>query len=224
MFKIDLHVHTRYSYDVFTPLQAVVWACRRREIDCLAVTDHNEIEGGLRLREMAPFEVVVGEEVRTTEGEIIGLFLEERIPPGLSPEETIDEIRRQGGVVYLPHPFGGKHRRSGFIRRRLEELVARVDVVEGFNARNRDPACDRLALDFARAHNLPVGAGSDAHTPFELGNAYVEMEPFRTPQQFLSHLTSAQIRGRRTPLWMRLAMNHIVRKGIRESARFALSW
>ena len=214
MPRVDLHVHTRYSYDVFAPLRSIIWACRRRRIHCLAITDHNEIEGAFRLRERAPFKVIVGEEVRTSEGEIIGLFLRERIPPFLTPEETIAEIRRQGGLVYLPHPFSGGQRESAFSRERLEELAGQIDIVEVFNPRNRDACSDQMALEFAAAKGLLIGAGSDAHSPFEIGNAYVEMEPFETPEEFLENLRLGRIHGRQTPLWLRLFLNHLVRQGL----------
>jgi hypothetical protein len=183
----------------------------------VAVTDHNEIEGALRLREMAPFQVIVGEEVQTAEGEIIGLFLVERIPPFLSPEEAIAAIRAQDGLVYLPHPFAGEHRETGFSPPRLEELASDVDIVEVFNARNRDPACNQSALEFALRYDIAAGAGSDAHSPFEIGNAYVEMEPFTRKDQFLDHLKGARVSGHRTSFLLRMLMNHIVRNGIRRA-------
>jgi hypothetical protein len=220
MFRVDLHSHTCYSRDAFTPLRGVIWACRRHEIDCLAVTDHNEIEGALRLKEMAHFAVIVGEEVCTTEGEIIGLFLTERIPPRLTPEETIAEIRRQGGLVYLPHPFENAHRNAHFTRHRLEELAEQVDVVEVFNARNLNSDCNRRAMEYARSHSLLVGAGSDAHSPFEFGNAYVELKPFGTKEAFLQNLAVGRVHGHQTPFWLRLFMNHLVRKGIRKATHW----
>lgn len=222
MFRVDLHAHTCYSYDVFTPLRSAIWACEKRGIDCLAVTDHNEIEGALRLRELAPFDVIIGEEIRTTEGEIIGLFLSERIPPLLSPEETIAEIRRQAGLVYLPHPFDNVRRDAHFTLRRLEMMAEKVDVVEVFNARNSLSSHNRKALEYARSHHLMMGAGSDAHSPFEFGNAYVDMAPFETKEEFLSNLVAGEIQGRLTPSWLQLLMNHFVRKGIRWATRWTL--
>ena len=106
MIKADLHVHTCYSVDCNTPLQRIVDRCLKIGINCLAVADHNTISGALKLKEMAPFKVISAEEIMTSMGELIGLFLTEEVPKGLSPEETIARIKSQGGLVGIPHPYG----------------------------------------------------------------------------------------------------------------------
>ena len=103
--KVELHTHTGFSHDSIVSLDKVVRACLKKQINCIAVTDHNQIEGAIRLQKMAPFKVIVGEEILTKEGEIIGLFLKKRISAGLSMKATINRIRNQGGIVYLPHPY-----------------------------------------------------------------------------------------------------------------------
>jgi predicted metal-dependent phosphoesterase TrpH len=194
MMKIDLHVHTTYSGDCLTSFEAIIEVCRRRGLS-VAITDHNRIEGALAFREVAPFPVIVGEEVQTLEGEIIGLFLEEGIPRDLSPEETIARIKEQGGLVYIPHPMD-RVRRSVLRREALERITDQVDAIEVFNARVTFPADNEAARRFAQEHGLPQGAGSDAHTPWEIGRAYVEMEPFNDPQEFLRHLAQGRVVGR----------------------------
>lgn len=170
--SVDLHVHTVYSKDSLTSLEAMIAAVQRSGLSSLAVTDHNQIEGALRLRDRAPFPVIVGEEIKTAEGEIIGLYLEERIPPRLSPEETIAAIRDQGGLVYLPHPVD-LVRRSTIQPAALERVIRLADAVEVINARVMDAARNEQARLLAEQHGLAQGAGSDAHTTAELGTAYV---------------------------------------------------
>jgi predicted metal-dependent phosphoesterase TrpH len=154
--------------------------------------------------------------LRSTVGDVIGLFLREAIPAGLSPAETLAEIRRQGGVSYLPHPFG----RRGLSRTMVEAFTApdvleRLDIVEAFNSRNFTGEANRLARAFADTHRLPIGAGSDAHTPFEIGNAFVITDEFDGPKSFLASLQGAEIVGRRTPMVLRAVLNHIVRRRLR---------
>ena len=127
--KIDTHFHTIFSYDSFNTLSQTVRACQKKGIECVAVTDHNEIEGALQLQTIAPFQVIIGEEIKTREGEIVGLFLKERINPAMSLAETISAIRSQDGLVYLPHP----HK---MIEDILEEHIDKIDIVEIFNGRN----------------------------------------------------------------------------------------
>jgi predicted metal-dependent phosphoesterase TrpH len=103
--RADFHSHSHYSRDSVISPQAFIDRCLRKGIDCIAVTDHNEIEGAFVIQKLAPFKVIVGEEVKTSEGEIIGLFLKELVPKGMSPEDTIDCIHEQGGLAVIPHPY-----------------------------------------------------------------------------------------------------------------------
>ncbi len=192
--RVDLHCHTHRSPDSNNSYRALIAACRRRNVDVLAITDHNRIEGALQFAEQAPFQVIVGEEVRTTEGEIIGLFLREFIPPRLSPEETIHEIRRQGGVVYVPHPLD-RIRRSVIKRAALDRVAGLLDAVEVLNARCHIAADNAAAAAFADEHALLKGAGSDAHIAFEVGRAGVEMPPFADAASFKQSLKRAVVFG-----------------------------
>jgi predicted metal-dependent phosphoesterase TrpH len=185
--RLDLHVHTGRSDDSLMTPAEIIRTTLRRGLDGLAITDHNTIEGALALQEAAPFQVIVGEEIKTTEGEITGLFLRATIPPGLSPEETIAAIREQGGLVYVPHPLD-RLRHSAVGRRTLARIIDRVDVLEVFNARMLFPRYNREARRVAEAHGLAMGAGSDAHLPIEIGRGYVAVEPFDGPASFLAAL------------------------------------
>jgi predicted metal-dependent phosphoesterase TrpH len=183
-----------------TSYQALIAACRRRAIDVLAITDHNRIEGALELSEMPGLRSIVGEEIATTEGEIIGLFLREFIPPRLSPEETVAEIKRQGGVVYVPHPFD-RVRRSVLKSFALERIASQVDA----NARIHVAAQNEAARAFAVARGLLQGAGSDAHTAYEVGRAGVEMPDFADAASFNEALRRGTVFGRPSAPWVHLA-------------------
>lgn len=192
--RVDLHSHTHRSHDCVTSYRALIAACQRRRIDVLAITDHNRVEGALELSEMPGFRCIVGEEISTTEGEIIGLFLKSFIPPRLSPEETIAEIRSQGGVVYMPHPFDTL-RRSVIKPHALMRVAASLDVVEVLNARCHTARENGAALQFAQERGLLMGAGSDAHTAGEIGQAGIEMPDFTDAESFKHGLRSAVVFG-----------------------------
>ncbi|MGI6207994.1 MAG: PHP domain-containing protein [Anaerolineae bacterium] len=193
---VDLHVHTLYSKDSMTSLEDIIAAAQARGLGALAITDHNQIEGALRLRDMAPFPVIVGEEIKTSEGEVIGLFLERLIPARMSPEETVAAIREQGGVVYLPHPCD-RIRRSTMTEEGTQRIISDVDVVEVVNARVLSPQINAEALLLAEKHRLAQGAGSDAHTPRELGAAHVLLPPcdLADPHSFHTALGRASVVG-----------------------------
>ena len=217
MMTGDFHCHTVFSRDCCTSVAALVTRAARAGLDCLAVTDHNEIEGALRVRDRAAFRVIVGEEIFTGEGEVIGLFLETRIPPRLPFRETLLRIKAQGGVVYLPHPNSGI-RKSQLSREVMEANADLIDVVERFNARTllAGEAEIQWLDEFIGAHGLATAAASDAHSPWEIGNVRVELPDFDTPAAFVDAMHDAVVaHGRRSPLWMRGVLNHRVRAALR---------
>jgi len=194
LLRADLHTHTHYSPDAITSPRRFVEACRRKGIDCVAVTDHNTIRGALAVRELADFRVIVGEEIRSTGGEIIGLFLSEEVPRGLSPQETVERVKAQGGLVGIPHPYD---RQRGALRHEdLLRLVDQIDFIEALNSRIVFPSDNGKAFQFAQEHALTMSAGSDAHSSWELGRAYVRMREFESPQDFLQALREGSLAGR----------------------------
>ncbi len=203
MLKADLHIHTRYSRDCNTPLEKIIHRCLKLGINCIAIADHGTAEGALKMQAMAPFPVIVAEEILTPYGEIMGMFLKETIPSGLSVAETIARIRAQDGLVNLPHPFE-TIRGSALNDKIIEEIAGQIDVMEVLNSRSPFPANSNKALAFARQHNIAQGAGSDAHTIYEIGNAYIEMPEFNGKDEFLRALAAGKIRGRRSSPAMRL--------------------
>ena len=201
--KADLHLHTCYSPDSCSSLESIVRRCRKVGIECVAVTDHNTIEGAVKLREIAPFPVIVGEEVMSSAGEIIGYFLNEPIPGALPPDEVMARIRAQGGLICLPHPFAGLGRHP--LKAQLREALRdQIDIIEVFNARSLGWNFSEEAQRFATAHGFLQSAGSDAHSPREIGYTYVEMAPFNGPEEFKSALRQGRIFGRRHNLGHRL--------------------
>ena len=199
--KGDFHMHTSASGDCDTPAKALVRRCREVGLNCIAVTDHNSIRGALDTRELADFTVIVGEEVKSSQGDIIGLFLEDEIPRGLSPMETVRRIKGQGGLVMVPHPKDSI-RKGPLSPAALREILPYVDLIEVLNARTILPRdverCRRLA---AETSATPT-AVSDAHTPGELGSAYMEMDDFDgSAESFKAAVANGRIAGHRsTPL------------------------
>jgi predicted metal-dependent phosphoesterase TrpH len=193
--RIDMHLHTGRSFDCLSDPGRVVRAARDAGLDRICVTDHNEIEAALLLKRQFDDFIIVGEEVKTAEGvDVIGLYIHEKIPKGTPAIDTCRLIHEQGGIVYVPHPYAAGKGGGGFI---LPVIEAMVDAVEGFNARIHHQSLNDRAVEWARQRNLPLGAGSDAHTYGELGRAYVDVEPFEDePQAFLAALRRGTIHGR----------------------------
>ena len=202
--RVDMHVHTRSSYDCLSDPEAVLRRADEVGIHRVCITDHNEIRAAVELADRFPDRVIPGEEVRTAEGvDIIGLYLKEWIPKGTPARETCGQIREQGGLVYVPHPFAGGKGGGGAILPEIEDLV---DIVEGFNARIHTAALNDRAQQWARARGLPQGAGSDAHTLGEIGNAYVQLPAFNNePSSFLTALGKGSLHGTEASRMVHLA-------------------
>lgn len=189
-WKTLLHVHTDYSFDSNITLSDLSTFLTANDFSCVSVTDHDTIEGALRMRRESDLNVIVGEEVTTREGHLIGLFLEEHIRPGMSARDTAKAIKEQGGVVLLPHPFV-KAFGCG-IGQRSWDIVHLVDAVEINNAQNMLPGADAKARAFAAATGLPVYVGADCHMKTSIAPCYQYLRPFTGPQDFLASLADAE--------------------------------
>jgi predicted metal-dependent phosphoesterase TrpH/glycosyltransferase involved in cell wall biosynthesis len=194
---VDLHMHTDHSGDCVTPVDVLLATARERGLGAIAVTDHNVIGGAFAARAKAEeygIKVIVGEEVKTGgQGEVIGLFLTEQIARGMTLEETIAEIKRQGGLVYVPHPFDRLHSVPDY--EHLLRVVDDVDAIEVFNPRIAIPAWNEEAVRFAGKYRIPGGAGTDAHVAQALGAVRVRMHDFDGPEEFLESLRDAEVVG-----------------------------
>ncbi|HEY1855308.1 MAG TPA: glycosyltransferase [Solirubrobacterales bacterium] len=196
LIEVDLHMHTDHSDDCATPVEVLLETARDRGLGAIAVTDHNEISGALEAREIAAgmddLQVIVGEEVKTGgQGEVIGLFLEEKIPKGLTMAATIAEIRRQGGLVYVPHPFDRFHSVPDY--EHLLDIVEDVDILEVFNPRVALTAFNEEAVRFAAKYRIVPAAGSDGHVAQALGSVRVRLHDFEGPSEFLEAMRDADI-------------------------------
>jgi predicted metal-dependent phosphoesterase TrpH/glycosyltransferase involved in cell wall biosynthesis len=213
LIHVDLHMHTNHSHDCATTVDKLLETAKERGLGAIAVTDHNEVSGALEARERADgIKVIVAEEIKTKDqGEVIGLFLEEKIPRGLSLDETIAAIRAQGGLVYVPHPFDRMHSVPDY--EHLLGVVEDIDAIEVFNPRVAFSAFNEEAERFARKYRIVAGAGSDSHVPQGLGSVKIAMRDFDGPEEFLESLRDADIIRKRTSLLYVQALKFIQTKG-----------
>ncbi|HEY6396786.1 MAG TPA: PHP domain-containing protein, partial [Solirubrobacteraceae bacterium] len=221
LIDVDLHMHTDHSYDCATPVEVLLAEARGRGLGAIAITDHNEISGAHEARAKADgIKVIVAEEIKTaSEGEVIGLFIEEKITRGMSLKDTIAEIKRQGGVVYVPHPFDRLHSVPDY--EHLLEVLDTVDAIEVFNPRVAITAFNDEAARFAAKYRIPAGAGSDAHVPQGLGSVRIRMRDFDGPEEFLESLREADIVRNPASLLYVQALKFLQTRALPEGARQA---
>jgi predicted metal-dependent phosphoesterase TrpH len=220
-------MHTDHSGDCATPVEVLLATAREQGLGAIAVTDHNEISGALEARRQAavlgpvpPVKVIVAEEVKTAgQGEVIGLFIEEKIPRGLTLEETVAEIKRQGGLVYVPHPFDRMHSVPDY--EHLLKILDDVDAIEVFNPRVAIGAFNEEAARFAAKYRIVAGAGSDSHVAQGLGSVRIRMRDFDGPAEFLQSLRDADILTRPTSLLYVQALKFLQTKATPASAQRA---
>jgi len=200
-WNVDLHSHTYWSKDCLSRFERIAALCKQRGVDRIAITDHNTAEGALAFQKIAPDLVIVGEEIMTTEGEILGYFVRESVPAGLTPMETIRRLRDQGAVISVSHPFD-RLRKGAWGEAALTRIAEHVDAIEIFNARCIYSADNEQALLFAAQHGMIGTVGSDAHSAPEYGRAMTCLQPFHDAPSFLQALHSAEYLKRLSPVYV----------------------
>jgi predicted metal-dependent phosphoesterase TrpH len=202
--NIDLHVHTNYSKCALLKPTEIEAIALKRGLGCVAITDHNTIDGALEVYKQAKkIKVIIGEEIKTTQGEIIGYFLKEKITPFLSPEETVKEIRKQGGLISIPHPFD-RLRSSRIKTEALEKILPDIDMIEDFNSRDILTGSDSGLIEKACQMGVVSVAASDAHLKAEVGKSYLTIEDFETVEDFLENIKKLKCLKRKSPFWVHL--------------------
>jgi len=207
MISVEFHCHTIASKDSLTFPADLVKTARRKGIDRVIVTDHNSIQGALAAQVLDPELVIIGEEIMTTQGEILAAFVQEEIPPYLSPQETIKRLRNQGAFISVSHPFD-RLRSGGWDEDDLLEISPLVDAIEVYNSRCMSPLFNRRAKEFAEKHNIAGTVGSDAHAAFELGRSLMLLDQFTGPDEMRQVIRSGIPRVRWSPPWFHLSSRY----------------
>jgi predicted metal-dependent phosphoesterase TrpH len=223
LIDVDLHMHTDHSGDCATPVEVLLATAYEEGLGAIAVTDHNEVSGAFEASAQsaaAGVKVIVAEEIKTaSQGEVIGLFLKEKIPRGLTLAETVAEIKRQGGLVYVPHPFDRKHSVPDY--EHLLGILPDIDAIEVFNPRVAIPAFNDEAARFAAKYRIVAGAGSDSHVAQGLGSVRIRMHDFDGPAEFMQSLRDADILTRPSSLFYVQALKFLQTRATPPSARRA---
>jgi predicted metal-dependent phosphoesterase TrpH len=185
MIHVEFHCHSTGSPDSMVDAEKLIRTARQVGLDRIFITDHNAIHEAIRAQSLAPDLILIGEEVMTTEGELLAYLITDLVPPRMSPLETIAAIREQGGVISVSHPFDP---RRGWRLENLEKIYSEIDALEIFNARNLRPEYNELALQAAIEQKLLFTAGSDAHTKLEIGRTRIQMPEFHDRESMLAAL------------------------------------
>lgn len=212
MLRVEFHCHSIYSKDSLTTPERLVRACHRKGIHRVIVTDHNTIAGARAAQALDPELVIVGEEIKTTRGEILAAFVREEIPAGLSPQETIARLKEQGAFISVSHPFD-VYRSGHWDVQDLLDILPDVDAIEVFNSRCWSPDFNLQAGEFAEEHDIPGTVGSDAHAALELGRAVLLLEQFQGPDEMRAVIRRGIPKVRWSPPWFHLISRYaLIRK------------
>jgi len=195
--RVELHCHTNWSGDCGVEPHRLVEAAQRKGIDVLAITDHSQIDGAFEAHAVGALTIIIGEEIKTDRGELLGYFLKEFVPPGMSVLDTARAIKEQGGIISVPHPFD-RYRSSAIEREALYEVAGELDMVEIFNSRNISAADNATARDFQKERGLVAAVGSDAHSRMELARSYQEIDSFDGAGDFLTKMAGARLTTRKS--------------------------
>ena len=206
---IEFHCHTIFSKDSLTSPRRLVETCRRRGIDRVVVTDHHTIAGALAAREIDPELVIVGEEILTTKGELLAVYVTDFVPPHLSPQETIRRLKDQGAFISVSHPFD-RLRNGSWKEDDLLEILPQVDAIEVFNSRCMNPKFNHAAQAFAEKHNVPGTVGSDAHAAFELGRSLLLLEQLEGPDEMREVIRKGIPQTKLSPPWVHVLSRYAV--------------
>ncbi len=208
--QVDFHCHTIYSKDSLTRPEQLLTTCQRKGIDRVVITDHNTIAGALQAQKLDPVRFIVGEEIKTSNGsEILAAYVKEEIPKGLAPMEAIERLRQQDAFISVSHPFD-RLRKGHWELEALLEILPYVDALETFNARCLDAGFNSQAQEFARQHNLPGTAGSDAHTVMEVGSAALLLPGFNDAASLRQAVRVGEVTGKLMPFWVHFLSRYAV--------------
>ena len=213
ILRVEFHCHTNSSKDSLTTPERLVKACHRKGIDRVIVTDHNSIHGALAAQALDSELVIVGEEIKTTRGELLAAYVKEEVPAGLSPQNTLLRLKEQGAFISVSHPFD-VYRSGHWELQDLLKILPEVDAIETFNSRCWSPEFNRQARKFAEEHDVPGTVGSDAHAALELGRAVLLLEQFEGPEELRAVIRRGMPKMRWSPPWFHLISRFaVIRKG-----------